>query len=166
MKAPRRIRSAGLTLMSVLISIVVFCVGLLALGAMYARFTTASSQNEIIIQLAPWSNEFWGVVQANPSLVTSMAGTYTSSTISSAPTALQNWLNQVLNTSTSQSALPNGQVVITTGVDAASGSTCTAVTSTGGGCSVTVTYSWSQNSTTTGAFSATRSQTFYYQFPP
>ena len=150
----------GFTLLSVLVAMVVLAFGLLGLARTYLAVTAAASQNQNLSALASQSNAFWGVVQANPGMLTSLGGTYTSANITSAPTALQPWLAQLLTTSTS--ALPQGSVTIATGPDAASGAACSAAA----GCSVTMTISWVQGGKPGGAGTAdvSRSQVFYYQF--
>lgn len=153
----------GFSLINILVAILIFSFGLLGLAGMYSRFTSASTANQNIAQLAPWSNAFWGLVQANPnSTLASMAGSYDVSKIASAPVALQPWLRQILDPNTSpRSAIPGATVVIATGPDAVSGSACAVAT----GCTVTLTIQWAQNgSVNTDGSSVMRSQTFTYQF--
>ena len=155
-----RHQARGFSLLSVLVSMLLLGFGLLAMGKFYTATTVAGTQNENVSNLAPLGNAFWGVLAANPSLVTSVAGTYTSANgqIAAAPAALQPWLNQVT------AALPNAQVTISTGSDAASGSGCSATT----GCTVELDIAWTPVNagplTPTGSgTAATRTQSFYYQ---
>ena len=149
----------GFSLINIMVTVLVFALGLLALSAVYSRLVGAQTQSQNLMRMAPWGNSFWGVVQANPAVLTTMANTYTSANVSAAPAPLQSWLTQILVTA--PLALPNGSVTIQTGPDAASGSSCSTTT----GCSVTLTINWAQNANanTSGA-SITRSQVFYYQF--
>lgn len=150
----------GFALINALIAALIFALALLGLAGLYTRFTITQTQNQNLIQLAPWSNSFWGIAQANPNIWTSMSKTYNSANITDAPAILQPWLSQLLNTTTSPAALPGATVVITTGPDAATGSACSS-----DGCSVQITVSWSQNgNTTNGGNAMSRSQTFNYQF--
>lgn len=149
----------GFSLVNVMVTVLVFSLGLLALGAVYSRLVGAQTQSQNLMRLAPWGNSFWGVVQANPAVLTTMANTYTAANVTAAPAPLQNWLNQVLVTA--PLALPNGSVTIQTGPDAASGNACSTTT----GCSVTLTINWAQNADpNTSGTPIARSQVFYYQF--
>lgn len=149
-------RMAGMTPLSVLVAVVVLGLGILSIGKVYASLTVATTQNQNISTLGPLSDAFWGVIQANPALLTSVAGSYTSATIDSAPAALHNWLGQVTAT------LPQSTVTITTGADAASGSACSVTN----GCTVRVSITWAQSAVLSDASASapTRVQTFYYQF--
>ena len=60
----------GFTLLSVLVAVVVFAFGLLGLGKAYVAITAAGTQNQNLSALASQSNAFWGVVQANASMLT------------------------------------------------------------------------------------------------
>jgi len=159
-------------MIEVLVSILVFSLAMLGLAGMYMKMIVAQTQNQNVAQTSPWGNTFWGVLQANAGTATflsSLPGSYTSANISSAPAVLQAWLKQVLlpttnsagtaNANGSPNALPNGTVVIATGPDAASGAACSATA----GCTVTVTFQWSQNGAVSGTPGITRSQTFNYQ---
>lgn len=147
-------------LLSVLMAAAIFAFGLLGFSLAYSKLTNAVTQDQFLRQLAPASNAFWGVVQANPAIMTSMAGTWTASNYTSAPAALQGWLAQLL--STAGTALPGGQVVIATGGDAVAGGSCSTTT----GCTATVTISWTQsaNADAGQTTAITRTQNFSYQF--
>lgn len=151
----------GFSLINVMVAVLVFVSGMLALASIYTRFVNAQTQNQNLTQLAPWSNAFWGIVQANPAILTTMPGTYTQANVSAAPAILRPWLTQITTRGTSPVALANASVQIATGPDAASGNACTATA----GCSVTLTFTWSQNgSADTGGATVTRTQVFNYQF--
>lgn len=149
-------RARGFSLLSVLVAMVLLGVGLLAMGKFYVSTTVAGTQNQNVSNLAPFGNAFWGILVANPGVLTSAPGTYTSSNIGSAPAPLQPWLNQVT------SVLPSAQVTVTTGADAASGNTCSTTT----GCTVQLSISWTPANAgplSPSGTAATRTQTFYYQ---
>ena len=63
----------GFTLINVMVTVLVFALGLLALSAVYSRLVGAQAQNQNLMRLVPWGNSFWGVVQANPAILTTMA---------------------------------------------------------------------------------------------
>lgn len=151
----------GFALINVLVAVLIFAFGLLGLAGLYTRFISAQTQNQNLLQLAPWSNAFWGIVQANPNTLATMAGTYNSGNVASAPAQLRAWLKQMVDPTSSTVALQGASVLIATGPDAASGSACSSTS----GCSVTLTVQWSQNgSAETGGASISRTQTFNYQF--
>jgi Tfp pilus assembly protein PilV len=152
-------QQAGFMLLSVLLAATIFAMGLLGFSLAYARFTSAVAQDQFLRQMAPASNAFWALVQANPAVMTSMAGTWTAGNYTSAPAALQPWLAQLTSGS---SALPGASIVIATGGDAVAGGSC----STTAGCTATVSISWTQNANASAGQTAaiTRTQTFSYQF--
>jgi Tfp pilus assembly protein PilV len=169
MRAPLRSharRARGFTLVSVLVALVVSGLGVLAIVRLVTTATAASTQNQAIGQITSLGNSFWGVVQANPSLITTSAfnGTYTSANYTSAPTALQSWLSDALVGSTTQPGirppLPTGtSITIATGVDP-NGNACSLTN----GCTVTLTFQWTQ-AAAQGTSASTRSQVLYFQFP-
>jgi Tfp pilus assembly protein PilV len=153
----RRASSAGFTLMSILIAIVIMSIGLLAIVRTMINVTSNVTQNQTISSMAPLSNAFWGLVQANPSLLSGgMAGTYTSAGPAVSNTSLQAWLTQAT------AAAPNASLQITTGNAAGSGATCGTGT-LASNCMVALTFSWDQVASA-GVQSARRTQTFYFQF--
>jgi type II secretory pathway pseudopilin PulG len=157
-------RERGFTLLSVLIAIFLFGFGLLAIMRSLGSVTGSATQNQNVQAVATFSNGFWGVVQANPALVTDAAfpGTFTSSNITSAPAALRPWLTALTYTGSGVAGtqagggLPGGQAKIEVFPDTGTGTAC-AVAS---GCSVKLTLTWTQVASTT----PNRSQVFYYQF--
>ncbi|MCK9688504.1 type IV pilus modification PilV family protein [Scleromatobacter humisilvae] len=147
----------GFTLITVLIAIFLFGFGLLAILRSLGNVTGGATQNQIVATTATISNGFWGVVQANPSIVTSSAllsggtaVTFTSANITSAPAALQPWLYSL--TDTSSNGLPSGTAKIETWKDPVTGAACSA-----SACAITLTLTWASSKTTT------RTQVFYYQ---
>lgn len=161
----KQVRQDGFTLLSVMVAILIFSIGLLGLAGLYLRFTATVTQNQNITQIAPWGNSFWGIIQANPAVLTALNAqspiTYTSANVSSAPPQLQSWLNEVLTSANSLQALPNAQVTIKVGADSATGTACAVLT----GCSVQLTLVWTQyGNPTSGASGASRSQNFNFQF--
>jgi Tfp pilus assembly protein PilV len=148
--------SSGFTLISVLVAMFIFWIGMIAVARTMVGVTSAATQGENISSIATISNAFWGVVQSEPSML-QMASfqphTFDSTSISSAPAALRPWLTSTV------AALPNAQAQIVTYADAASNAACTSTT----GCTVVLTLSWQQLGSP-GQATATRSQTFYYQF--
>ena len=151
----------GFTLITVLIAIFLFGFGLLAVMRSLGSVTGGATQNQNVATTASLSNAFWGVVQANPTLVTNSAfqNTYTTANISSAPSALQPWLYSLTDTGkATATGLPGASAKVETFADAAGiGSTCTVAS----GCTVKLTLQWSQPGSATVT---TRTQIFYYQF--
>ncbi|MBV8379631.1 MAG: prepilin-type N-terminal cleavage/methylation domain-containing protein [Paucibacter sp.] len=164
-------RSRGFSMIEMLVSVLIFALAMLGLAGMYMKLITAQTQNQNVAQTSPWGNSFWGIVQANAnatSFLANLSGTYTSANISAAPAPLRAWLTEVLQplaivnsttTSGSPNYLANGSVVITTGPDASSGAACSASS----GCTVTVTFQWTQNGAVSGSPAITRGQTFNFQ---
>lgn len=155
-RSPGRARARGFTLMSVLVAAVVAAFGVLAVIRLFGTVAASNTQNQNISQVASLGNGFWGVVQANPAMLAQSsftAGPFTASNYGNAPAALQPWLLQATGW------LPNASVAIATSNDAGFASACSAT----GGCTVTMTLSWTQVSDA-GIGASTRSQTFYYQF--
>lgn len=141
-----------------LVALIIAGLGLLGMVRVALGVTAAQTQNSVVATVTTLSNSFWGVIQANPTvlLTSSLSGTqYNSSNYTSAPPPLQYWLQQATG------ALPGGAITITTGPDAASGSACAIAT----GCSVTLEMDWIKvgaPGSNTGPI--TRKQIFYYQF--
>jgi Tfp pilus assembly protein PilV len=160
LRARSRRPARGFTLVGVLVAAVVAAFGILSLVKVFGTMAASGTQNQNISQAAALGNGFWGVVQANPSIVTDShfvtGGTPFSdanNNLSSAPAALQPWLRQTT------AFLPTASVAIATSNDAGFGTSCAAST----GCTVTMTVSWTQ-AASVGIGGSTRSQTFYYQF--
>ena len=154
----------GFTLITVLVAIFLFGFGLLAVLRSLGSVTGGATQNQNVAATATLSNAFWGVVQANPALLTDPAMgtlgtpiTFSSANITSAPTALQPWLYSLVDTgSATATGLPGGQATITVSPDVSSLNPCPLTT----GCySVTLTLQWTQ----VASALTTRQQTFYYQ---
>jgi|UniRef100_E6PKK3 Tfp pilus assembly protein PilV len=158
-------RQAGLSLISVLVAIVIFSLGMLSIASIYTMAVPAVTANEAATDTAALGNQFWALLQANPGLVgqlgTTTAQTYTPSTYTTAPSALQPWLANIFFTQ--QTMLPNASVTITP-VAGAEGAPCTAPTPTTTLCGITLLIAWS---TTSGDLSTQkytqRTQTYNYQ---
>jgi hypothetical protein len=150
-------------LLSVLTAALIFALGMLGFSYGYARFTAVISNDQFLRQMAPASNAFWGIVQANPGVLGTLSAncpcSYSATNYTGAPAALQDWLASL---TTGSSALPGALIGIATGPDVVSGAGCSSTT----GCTVTMTISWTQNpNAATGVTSAiTRTQNFSYQF--
>ena len=160
---------AGLSLISVLVAIVIFSLGMLSIASIYTMAVPAVTANEAATDTAAFGNQFWALLQANPGLVgqlgTTTVTTYTSANATTAPAALQPWLAGIFGpgvftgttyAGTQQTMLPGPTVTITPG-PGADGKACTAPTPTTTLCGVTLNIQWQPNSTTT------RSQTYNYQ---
>lgn len=160
-----RRRDSGLTLLSVLVAMAIFAIGMLALAALYTHAVPTTTANQEALDTAAFGNQFWSLLQADPQLIgdlgTSTASSYTAGTQSSAPAALQPLLTNIFTSA--QTRLPNAVVTITPGPDA-QGDPCSAATPSTTVCGVKLTIAWSSGST--GANAATlaqRTQTFVYQ---
>lgn len=156
-------RQAGLSLISVLVAIVIFSLGMLSIASIYTMAVPAVTANEAATDTAAFGNQFWALLQANPSLVNTLFGAspasgtqkiYQSSNQSTAPTSLQPLLTNIF--SNGQTMLPNASVTITAN-NGADGNACSAATPTTTLCGITLNIQWQPNSTTT------RSQTYNYQ---
>lgn len=144
----------GLSLISVLVAIVIFGLGMLSIASLYGLAVPAQTANQETIDTAAFGNQFWAILQANPQLVNQIGApptTVTYTKASGAPQALQPLLNNIFNNP--QTRLPLAQVAITTG-NGAQGKVCT-VTSTQTACGVKLVITWNSG--------APRSQTFTYQ---
>ena len=145
-----------MSLISVLVAIVVFGLGMLGIADIYSRAVPASTANQYVTDTTAFGNQFWALLQAQPGIISSIGLTtsksYTAATLSSAPAALQPWLSNVLKSSAT--ALPNATVKIDTHVGA-DGNTCTASL-----CGVTLTITWNPSNTDSKQL---RTQTFRYQ---
>ncbi len=146
-----------MSLISVLVAIVIFALGMLSIASVYSLAVPAQTSNEVAIDSAALGNQFWGLLQADPGLVgqigTSAAVSYTSATAATAPASLQFWLANVFNNP--QTRLPNAQVTITPG-QGAEGNPCTAPSPTTTLCGVTLNIQWNPGN-------GVRSQTYNYQ---
>lgn len=149
-------QQSGFTLLSVLVSVLIFSIGMLGIAGMYAKLMTTTTQDQNLTQVAALSNGLWGTIQASPSILASLPGTYNSGNVSSAPAQVRPWLTTATN------ALPSGSTfTITTGPDAAGTNTACDSAS---GCTINLTITWTQNaSNTTGTVN--RVQQFSYQYP-
>jgi Tfp pilus assembly protein PilV len=152
--APQATAQHGLSLISVLVAILIFGLGMLSIASLYGLAVPAQTANQETVDTAAFGNQFWAILQANPKLVNQIGApptTVTYKTASGAPQALQPLLNNIFNNP--QTRLPLAQVAITTG-NGAQGKVCT-VTPTQTACGVTLVITWNSG--------APRSQTFTYQ---
>jgi Tfp pilus assembly protein PilV len=145
----------GMSLISVLVAIVVFSLGMLSIASLYSLAVPATTSNQYVTDTAAFGNQFWALVQANPGVLSQLAanGTVTYTSAGSAPSALQPFLANVFTNPAT--ALPNAQVTITPGPDA-QGNACSASS-----CGLGLQIQWS---TVGGANSgATRVQNYSFQ---
>lgn len=147
----RSARQSGFSLLNVLVAALIFGFGVLGIVRSFVGVTSAATQNSNVSALASLSDGFQAVVQANSAMLidTSFPGSFTQSSYTTAPVALQPWLKQAT------SALPAANVTIATSADSASGAPC----DRHNGCTVTLTVVWTQVG---GA--GNRTQTFLYHF--
>ena len=159
---PRRPRAAqrGLSLISVLVAIVVFALGMLSIASIYSLAVPAQTANQEAANTAAFGNQFWALLQANPGVVGQLGAnttvSYPTTAISAAPNVLQPWLQGIF--SNAQSRLPDASVTITTR-PGAEGQACTTATPATTLCGVKLTIAWQ-----TGTLaSSQRTQTYDYQ---
>ena len=141
---PRRARQRGMTLISVLVSLLVFAFGLLSLAGLYARLLSAQTGNEMTTSTQVFGNRFWALLQAHPGLVQALktqgsSMTYTQASMGGAPAGLQPLLRDVF--SSKSLSLPGSSVTITLGDDAR-GQPCTATTPETTVCGVGLRIDW------------------------
>ena len=141
---PRRARQRGMTLISVLVSLLVFAFGLLSLAGLYARLLSAQTGNEMTTSTQVFGNRFWALLQAHPGLVQALQAqgtsvTYTQASMGGAPAGLQPLLRDVF--SSKSLSLPGSSVTITLGDDAR-GQPCTAATPETTVCGVGLRIDW------------------------
>ena len=120
-RTPRRPRQRGMTLISVLVSLLIFAFGLLSLAGLYARLLSAQTGNEMATSTQVFGNRFWALLQAHPGLVQALKAqgssvTYTQASMGGAPAGLQPLLRDVF--SSKSLSLPDASVTITLGSDA------------------------------------------------
>ncbi len=160
----RAARQAGISLISVLVAILVFALGTLSLASIYSLAVPSLSVNEQALDTAAFGNQFWGLLQANPTVISSIFGsstpstgssvTYTAANYTNAPSLLQPWLGNLFNNS--GTLLPNASVTITAG-QTADGTSCSAASPTSTLCGITMSLAWKP------VGSATRTQNYSYQ---
>lgn len=144
---------AGMSLISVLVAIVIFGLGMLSIASLYGLAVPAQTANQETLDTAAFGNQFWAILQASPQVVSQIGAnttaTYTSAS-SSAPAALQPWLTNIYNTPSMR--LPGATVTVTTGAGA-EGNPCDVSNANAPLCGVTLTFAWNGN----------RSQGYQYQ---
>ncbi|MGC8508344.1 MAG: type IV pilus modification PilV family protein [Thiomonas sp.] len=150
---------AGMSLISVLVAIVVFALGMLSIASLYGLAVPAQTANQETLDTAAFGNQFWAILQASPQVVSQIGAdttqTYTNAS-TSAPAALQPWLTNVFNSPSMM--LPGAKVSITTG-PGADGNPCDISNVSAPLCGVTLTITWAASKGGGGA----RRQTFQYQ---
>lgn len=157
-------RQHGMSLISVLVAIVVFALGMLTIASIYTLAVPAVTANAEAVDTAAYGNQFWSALQANPGMLNALFGaqpaagtkvTYGPSSYTTAPPALQPMLSNLF--SPSQMNLPNASVTITA-QNGADGNPCSAPTPPASPlCGITLLINWTPSSGTQ------RSQTFNYQ---
>lgn len=157
-------RQHGLSLISVLVAIVVFALGMLTIASIYTLAVPAVTANAEAMDTAAFGNQFWSALQSTPGILNAMFGsqpsagtqvTYNAASYTSAPPALQPMLSNLF--SPSQMNLPHASVTITA-QNGADGNPCSAPTPPASPlCGVTLLINWTPSSGTQ------RSQTFNYQ---
>lgn len=140
-RTPRRPRQRGMTLISVLVSLLIFAFGLLSLAGLYARLLSAQTGNEMATSTQVFGNRFWALLQAQPAMLGAIgsSATYTSANVTSAPAVLQPLLRDVF--SSQYVNLPGASVTIATGNDAL-GTACNTATPSTTICGVTLSLTW------------------------
>lgn len=161
--SPRAIAQCGMSLLSVLVAIVVFGLGMLSVASLYSLAVPAQTANQETVDTAAFGNQFWAILQSNPSVVSTIQSasggvlSFTSpSSISGAPAPLQPLLKAVFNNT--QTMLPGASVTMQTG-NGAEGNPCDVSTPTAPICGVTLTLKWQAGKSVGGQ----RTQTFNYQ---
>ena len=148
-----------MSLISVLVAIVIFGLGMLSIASLYSLAVPAQTANQEALDTAAFGNQFWAILQASPQVVPQLGAGVTQSYTSasaSAPAALQPWLANIF--STPSMMLPGAKVTITTGAGA-DGNPCDVSNPTAQLCGVTLTIAWAAGKGGGGA----RSQTYQYQ---
>lgn len=153
-------RQRGMTLISVLVSLLIFAFGLLALAGLYGRLMSAQTGNELTTSTQAFGNRFWALLQAHPDLVQALRGggtsvSYAQATIDTAPAGLQPLLRDVFTSP--YVSLPGSSVTIAMGNDAL-GRACNATTPANTVCGVTLRIDWPMPSGGTP-----RSQSYAFQ---
>ncbi|MDY0329506.1 MAG: prepilin-type N-terminal cleavage/methylation domain-containing protein [Thiomonas sp.] len=157
LQLPPRARTAapqsGLSLISVLVAIVIFGLGMLSIASLYSLAVPAQTANQETLDTAAFGNQFWAILQASPQVVSQIGAnataTYTSAS-NNAPAALQPWLANIYDSPSMW--LPGAKVTITTG-PGAEGNPCDVSNPNAPLCGVTLSFAWNGN----------RSQTYHYQ---
>ncbi|CAZ87535.1 putative Tfp pilus assembly protein PilV [Thiomonas arsenitoxydans] len=153
------VNQAGMSLISVLVAIVIFGLGMLSIASLYSLAVPAQTANQEALDTAAFGNQFWAILQASPQVVSQLSAGVTQSYTSasaSAPAALQPWLANIF--STPSMMLPGAKVTITTGAGA-DGNPCDVSNPNAPLCGVTLTIAWAAGKGGGGA----RSQTYQYQ---
>ncbi len=159
----RGLRQAGMSLISVLVAIVIFGLGMLSIASLYGLAVPAQTANQETLNTAAFGNQFWAILQASPQVVAAInAGsgnqlTFASaSSISTAPAPLQPLLAGIF--SNPQTRLPGATVTFQTS-NGADGNPCNVSNANAPLCGVSMTLQWGAGQGGGGV----RTQTFNYQ---
>lgn len=159
---PLRPRQAGLSLISVLVAIVIFGLGMLSIAALYGLTVPAQTANEETLDTAACGNQLWATLQASPQVIAQIGAnttaTYTPTNYTAAaPAALQPMLANMFTPGQSM-YLPGATVQITTQAGA-DGSPCDVSDPNAPSCGVQMTIQWQAGRGGGGM----RTQVFDYQ---
>jgi Tfp pilus assembly protein PilV len=155
-------QQSGLSLISVLVAIVIFGLGMLSIASLYGLTVPAQTANEEALDTAAWGNQLWATLQASPQVISQIGAgataTYTPGNYAAAaPPALQPMLASMFTPGQSM-YLPNASVKITTQAGA-DGNPCNVSIPTAPTCGVQMTIQWQAGRGGGG----TRTQIFNYQ---
>ena len=133
-----------MTLISVLVSLLIFAFGLLSLAGLYARLLSAQTGNEMATSTQVSGNRCGALLQALPGRVQALTAQsssvpYTPASMGGAPAGLQPLLRDVFSSKALR--LPDASVTITLGSDAR-GQACTATTPETTVCGVGLRIDW------------------------
>ena len=155
-------RQAGLSLISVLVAIVIFGLGMLSIASLYGLAVPAQTANEEALDTMAYGNQFWATLQASPQVVSQIGANTTASYTqanyaTAAPAALQPMLNSIFTPGKAM-YLPAASVQITTQAGA-DGNPCNVATPATPTCGVKLIIQWSAGH----GGGETRTQVFNYQ---
>jgi type II secretory pathway pseudopilin PulG len=89
----------GMSLISVLVAILVFGLGMLSIASLYGLTVPAQTANEETLDTAAFGNQLWAVLQASPQIVSQIGAnttvTYNAGNYTSAPAPLQPMLGNI-----------------------------------------------------------------------
>ncbi|OZB73282.1 MAG: pilus assembly protein PilV [Thiomonas sp. 14-64-326] len=156
------LRQAGMSLISVLVAIVIFGLGMLSIASLYGLAVPAQTANEEAIDTAAIGNQFWSTLQASPQFIAQIGANTTatyspSNYLSAAPTVLQPMLGSIFS-SGQPMFLPGASVQITTKAGA-DGNPCDVSNPAAPTCGVQMTIQWASGK----GGGELRTQTFNYQ---
>lgn len=135
-----------MSLISVLVAIVIFGLGMLSIASLYGLTVPAQTANQEAIDTAAVGNQFWATLQASPQVIAQIGANTTanynsSNFASAAPPALQPMLNSIF-TPGQPMFLPGATVKITTQAGA-DGNPCNVSIPAAPTCGVQMIIQWS-----------------------